>query len=244
MRLVEALRSQGLGILCGQATVLLLGVGSVVVAATRDGASRGVRMDDIRVFFAEPSWVHTWFYLLVAVMVLYALNTFLATWHSVVQRWRGGVRTLAGYAPSVIHVAFLVALVAHLVGGLWPRGTGGFTIGPGWRPIGDGVQARVVSMDARRHPNGQLADLTAQLEVRDPDGRTRTETLGFNQPVSSGFGSDLLLMIRPVAESTLLVQRRASPGHPIALLSALLLLGGIAALWRRFLPVDKQRTGG
>ncbi len=33
------LSSQGLGVLCGQATVLLLAVDSIVLAATRDGIS-------------------------------------------------------------------------------------------------------------------------------------------------------------------------------------------------------------
>jgi len=244
MRLVELLRSQGLGVICGQATVLLFGIGSVVLTATRDGASRSVRMDDISAFFIEPSWVHTWFYILVMVMVVYALNTVLATWHSVIQRWRGGVRALAGYAPSVIHVAFLIALLAHLVGGLWSTGSGGFTIGPAWRPIGQDEWARVVSTEPRLHPNGQLADMSAQLELRDAGGHTWTETIGFNQPLSSGLGSDLLLLLRPLADSTLLVQRRMVPGNPLALLSALLLLAGILALWRRFLPVDKLRGRG
>ena len=43
------LRSQGLGLICGQLTVLLLAIGSFVIANTRTGASREVRGDDIRV---------------------------------------------------------------------------------------------------------------------------------------------------------------------------------------------------
>jgi len=113
----EWLYSQGLGIVCGQATVLLLALGSVVLAATRDGASRAIAMDDLNGFFAAPAAAHLWFYLLVPVLGLYALNIFLATVRSVYRKWCDGLRDPRSYAAAVIHVAFLVALFAHLVGG-------------------------------------------------------------------------------------------------------------------------------
>ena len=84
----EWLWSQGLGVLCGQATVLLLAVGSVCLAVTRGGESAAIVMDDIRGFFTAPSRVQLWFYLLLPVLSLYALNTALATWRNVVRRWR------------------------------------------------------------------------------------------------------------------------------------------------------------
>jgi hypothetical protein len=84
--------SQGLGVLCGQATVLLLAIGSVVLTATREGASASIEMDDVRAFFDPPSVVHLWFYLLVTVLAVYALNTTLATCQNMARKWRAGVR--------------------------------------------------------------------------------------------------------------------------------------------------------
>ena len=110
--------SQGLGVVCGQATVLLLAIGSVVLTATRDSASAAIAMDDLRGFFVAPSAVHTWFYLLVPILGLYALNTALATWQSVARKWRSGIRAPRFYAAAVIHVAFLTGLLAHAIGGL------------------------------------------------------------------------------------------------------------------------------
>jgi len=111
------LRSQGLGLACGLATVALLAIGSFVLAATRDGASAAVGMDDLRGFFAPPHLAHLWLYLLFPVAALYAVNTVLATWDTVTRRWRGGARAPSAYAASVVHVGFLLALAAHAVGG-------------------------------------------------------------------------------------------------------------------------------
>ena len=96
------LRSQELGLACGLATVALLAVGSVVLPATADGASKGIALDDVRPFFDRPSSTHAWFYGLVAVLAAYALNTALATWHSVTRRWRAGVRAPTAYAPMIM----------------------------------------------------------------------------------------------------------------------------------------------
>ena len=99
------LRSQGLGLACGLTTVALLAIGSFVLAATRDGASAGIGMDDLRGFFDPPRIEHAWLYLLFPVAGLYALNTVLATWDTVVRRWRGGARAPSAYAASIVHAA-------------------------------------------------------------------------------------------------------------------------------------------
>ncbi|MHB8876666.1 MAG: hypothetical protein ACYC8T_23470, partial [Myxococcaceae bacterium] len=142
----DLLRSQGLGLLCGQATVVLLGVGSVVLAATRDGASARVGLDDLTAFFRFPSVAHLWLYLLVPVLGLYALNTALCTWDSVLAKWRRGVRELSPYAPVVMHLGFLLALVAHGVGGLWNREREPAVLGTGWTSLPGGEQARLLDL--------------------------------------------------------------------------------------------------
>ena len=188
------LRSQGLGLLCGQAAVLLLGTGSFVLVATRDGASAGVHLDDLRAFFREPSYVHAWLYLLAGVLGLYALNTALCTWDSVVSKWRRGIRELTAYAPAVIHVAFLLALVAHLAGGLFNEDPPPVVLTPSqWTDVAPGRQARLASLSAEELPDGRPRRLDAELELRE-GGRTWREPFGYNAPVSRGLGAELLLL--------------------------------------------------
>jgi hypothetical protein len=189
--------SQGLGILCGQATVLLLALGSVVFSATRDGASARIGMDDLRGFFVEPSVVHVWLYLLIPVLGLYALNTCIATWRSVVRKWREGRRAPQDYAAPVIHVAFLIALLAHGIGGLWGSDGGPIQVGPSWQDLEDGREARVTDLVIDHLPDGGIKQVRALLEVREPGGAVTESTVSYNGPLSSGLGSELFLLARP-----------------------------------------------
>jgi hypothetical protein len=197
----EWLFSQGLGVLCGQATVLLLAVGSIVFTATRDGASAMIAMDDIRGFFTPYSPVHFWFYLLVPVLGLYGLNTLLATCRSVVRKWQAGARFAQAYAPSVIHLAFLFSLIAHLIGGLGSAETGQVLIGPDWSELDKDRQARLSDLKVERLPDGGVKQVWATVETRDAEGKLATSTVSYNGPLSSGLGSDLFLLTRPGAVS-------------------------------------------
>lgn len=187
------LRSQGLGVACGLASVILLGVGSFVMVATADGASRGIAMDDLRGFFREPALAHTWLYLLALVFGVYALNTALATYHSVSRKLAAGVRAPSAYGPAVIHVSFLVALVAHLVGGFFSVDLEPVLISGSFAPLGDGREARVVRIEREALPSGMPKTLRAHLEVRR-DGRVERAVVGYNEPLSEGFGARLFVL--------------------------------------------------
>jgi hypothetical protein len=231
------LRSQGLGVLCGQATVLLLGVGSIQLVRTRDGASQGVQLDDIRAFFTEPSVSHAWFYALLGVLTLYALNTVLCTWDSVMTKWARRVREPAAWAPSVIHVSFLLALVAHLVGGLWNRELDPLLLTPAWTDVGAGRQARLVDVVEERLPNGRAKSVRASVEWKDAAGQVTTRTLGYNEPLSEGWGAELVLLDQAGfvgAQRAVQVRRRVTPGHPWALASALVMAVGLVLMGRRW----------
>lgn len=178
------LRSQGLGLLCGQATVLLLAIGSVVIARTRDGASAALKLDELRPFFDEPNVAHLWLYLLVPVMGLFALNTVLATWHSVVRKWRSGMRSPFFYGAAVFHVAFLVSLLAHGVNGLWAEERGVVLLTDGWSPLGDGTEARLLGVDLTMGVGGMPRKVQGHVEVRGPGG-VETAEVGYNEPLWS-----------------------------------------------------------
>lgn len=188
------LRSQGLGVCCGLFTVLLLAIGSVVMAATRDGASAGVGLDDLTVFFERPSIAHLWLYALVPVAALYALNTLLATWETVTTRWRSGLRAPRAYAAAVMHVAFLVALLAHLAGGFFSREGGAHLVAEGWQALPGFGEARLTSLEVDELPNGMPREVRAAVEVRDPAGLVEARVVGYNRPLSGGWGSRLALL--------------------------------------------------
>jgi hypothetical protein len=188
------LRSQGLGLACGFATVLLLGVGSFVIAATRDGASAGIGMDDLRGFFAPLRIEHLWLYLLFPVAGLYAVNTTLATWDTVSRRWRLGVRAPSAYAASLVHVGFLLGLVAHGAAGFLGEERGDVVVASGWQDVPGFGEARLLSLDVDALPDGTPRSVRARLEVRTPDGRVAEAEVGYNAPLSRGGGARLALL--------------------------------------------------
>jgi hypothetical protein len=241
---LDWLRSQGLGLVCGFGTVLLLAVGSVILSATREGASASVGFDDLRGFFAPPSWVHWWFYALGALAGLYALNTLLATWDTVARRWRAGVRTPGAYAASIIHVGFLVAMAGHALGGFTSEDFEPVIVTEEWREVPGFGEARLLTLEVDAMPNGMPKSARATLAVRGPDGATRQEIVDYNQPLSSGFGGHLALLsemgqvnvpgvgVRPA----ILLRPRTTPSNPWALVSGILVGLGVLLMWRRLIP--------
>lgn len=242
-RALDVVRSQGFGIAMGMATVGLLAVGSVVLAATGDGVSAGVALDDLTAFFRPVSPWHLWLYLLFPVLGLYGLSTLLSTWDSVLDAWRCGRRRLSAYAPALLHVAFLGTIVAHGVGGFLGAEQGVVRVGPWWTALPDGREARAVSVEVDPHPDGSPRQVTATLQVRAPGGEPEEARVAYNQPLSSGLGSDLLLMVRavqmPGGEGGALVpvvvlRSRHAPGNPVALVSAAILGLGLLTMGRRW----------
>jgi hypothetical protein len=206
------LRSQGLGVCCGFGTVALLAVGSVVMAATRDGASAGIGLDDLTAFFLRPSPAHAWLYLLFPLAGLYAVNTALATWDNVLRRWQAGQRAPSAYAVALIHLAFLLGLVAHAAGGFLSRDGEPVLVASGWQALPGFGEVRLTALEVDSLPGGMPRRVRAALEVRGPGGPVEAAEVGFNQPLSGGLGSRLALLQdqgrAPVAHLALLGARQ------------------------------------
>lgn len=188
------LRSQGLGLVCGFGTALLLAIGSVVMVRTRDGASAGIALDDLTAFFQRPSPAHLWLYLLFPLAALYALNTTLATLDNVRRRWRAGQRSPAAYAAAVVHLGFLLALVAHGVGGFWSEERGAVVLHSGWQPVPGFGEVRLASLEVDELPGGMPKEVRAALEWRHEGGAVSRAVVGYNQPLSDGLGARLALL--------------------------------------------------
>ncbi|MBI4917515.1 MAG: hypothetical protein HY825_16870 [Acidobacteria bacterium] len=236
-RILRFLRSPELGLLCGGATVLLLAVGSFVVAGTRDGASAALRTDELAPFFTDPSPWHLWLYLLVPVLGLYGLNTLLCTWDTTVERWRKGQHSPWQHGPAIVHAALLVALLAHLVGGFGSRDGDPVVVGRDWTALGDGRRVRLGDLRPEFHPGGQLAQLTASLDVaaEGQDVPESTVEVSFSHPLTSGWGSRLWLLAGVDDGPVVVLRPRDAPGVPWALAAAVLLGSGLVLMGRRWL---------
>jgi hypothetical protein len=235
--ILRLLRSPELGLLCGGAVVVLLAIGSFVIAGTRDGASAGLQTDELPPFFTDPSPWHIWMYLLVPVLGFYGLNTVLCTWDTTVDRWRKGQRSPWQHGPALVHVALLLALLAHGIGGFGSHDGRPLIVGDRWTELGDGRWVRLGEVRPDFHSNGQLAQVTVSLDVAPvgqdvPDGVLE---VSYNHPLTAEFGARLWLLAGVEGGPVAVLRPRDAPGVPWALAAAMFLGTGLVLMGRRWL---------
>jgi hypothetical protein len=183
----------------------LMGAGSFIIDAS-PSVYRKLSMDDVRPFFEPCRWEHGWFYALAITLGLWAISALVCTWNSVAGHVRRKVARPSAYGASLIHVTFVLALVAHLWGGL--RATTGRTmVGDAGTAI-DGVTYRTLRIDQETHPNGMPRSITATLQRTTATGSEEV-TVGYNHPITSNLGANELLLgqVDSVADAMIVVHK-------------------------------------
>ncbi|OOP56329.1 MAG: hypothetical protein AYP45_09735 [Candidatus Brocadia carolinensis] len=184
-------KSQKLGILTGFTVTGLLIIGSLIMNyCPRQYA--GLSGDDISFFFNDKQPLHLWFYLLFLACILYGVNTFLCTLDSIIKKTRSGVKKVTLYGASVVHIGFIITLVAHLIGGLYSTTEPPVSVADEWTDLG-GFEMKVTDLKASSYPNGMPKKITASVAVKK-DGTEFSDTLGYNNPVLLRHGISEVLM--------------------------------------------------
>jgi hypothetical protein len=62
-------------------------------------------------------------------------------------------------------------------------------------------------MEVDPNPDGSMKQLRASVETRDAEGSSSETVVYYNGPLSSGLGSDLMLLVRPHSVPTLRLAR-------------------------------------
>lgn len=184
-------KSQKLGILTGFTVTGLLIIGSLIMNyCPRQYA--GLSGDDISFFFNDKQPLHLWFYLLFLACILYGVNTFLCTLDSIIKKTRSGVKKVTLYGASVVHIGFIITLVAHLIGGLYSTTEPPVSVADEWTDLG-GFEMKVTDLKTSSYPNGMPKKITASVAVKK-DGTEFPDTLGYNNPVLLRHGISEVLM--------------------------------------------------
>ncbi|HQU31424.1 MAG: hypothetical protein HRU72_11445 [Planctomycetia bacterium] len=192
MKMLYAIfKSQKLGILIGFSVTGLLIIGSLIMNFNPRQYA-GLSGEDISFFFIHKHPIHLWFYLLFLACVLYGINTFLCTLDSIIRKTRSGVKKVTLYGASVVHIGFVITLIAHLVGGLYSTTEPPITVAEEWTDLG-GVKMKVTNLTTSSYPNGMPKKITASVAIRK-DGIEFSDTLGYNNPVLLQHGISEILM--------------------------------------------------
>ena len=91
-------------------------------------------------------------------------------------------------------MSFLVALLAHAVGGFFNEEGAPLTVTREWTTLDETRQVRLLGVETDTTASGKTKQVHARLEIRHADGRVEPGLVEYNGPWSSGLGSQLLLI--------------------------------------------------
>ncbi len=185
------LKSQKTGIITGFTVTGLLIIGSLIMNFFPE-SYKGLSGEDITFFFNNPKPIHTWFYIMFVAFAMYGISIFFCTLDSLIRKARSRTRKIPLYGASIVHIGFLITLVAHLIGGIWSESGMPITIGDKWVQSGE-YELKVTGLETTSYPNGMPRKIKAQMKIRK-GGEEFDDTLGFNNPVLLDCGTKLFLL--------------------------------------------------
>jgi hypothetical protein len=185
------LKSQKTGIITGFTVTGLLIIGSLIMNYFPE-SYEGLSGEDITFFFNNPRPIHTWFYIMFVAFAMYGISIFFCTLDSLIKKARSRTRKIPLYGASIVHIGFLVTLVAHLIGGIWSESGMPITIADMWVKSGE-YELKVTGLETTSYPNGMPRKITAHIAIRK-DGEETSDTLGFNNPVLLDSGTKQFLL--------------------------------------------------
>jgi len=236
-RLFAALASTRLGIVLGFTVAALLALSSLMVPDPR-GRDPLPFSESIRAFFDPPAAEFWWFYLLVAVVLAWGVNGVFGTWRTWVVR--AGRRDLRFAGVFLVHLGFLVALLAHLVAGLTAGVEDRVALSSVPTEVA-GHSLRLVDVRTAHNPDGSLRSLVATVDL----GNGEVGTLGYNQPLFFDGFTRFLLVQQPrgtPSRPVLVAALRRNDGLPLVFGAMVLFFLGLA-LFTADAIAQRQRSG-
>lgn len=185
------LKSQKTGIIVGFSVTGLLIIGSLIMNYFPE-PYEGLSGEDITFFFNNPRPIHIWFYIMFVGFIMYGICIFFCTVDSLIRKVKARTGKIPLYGASIVHVGFLVTLVAHLIGGIWSESGMPVTIGDTWVQAGE-YELKVTGLETTSYPNGMPRKIKAQMKIRK-DGEETSDTLGYNNPVLLDCGTKAFLL--------------------------------------------------
>jgi hypothetical protein len=190
-RVYGFLKSQKTGIIAGFTVTVLLITGSLIMNYFPE-SYEGLSGEDITFFFENLKPINIWFYLMFAGFIMYGISIFFCTMDSLIRKARSRTRKIPLYGASIVHIGFIITLVAHLIGGIGSKSSIPITVADAWVESG-GFEMKVDDFENTSYPNGMPKKIYAYMKIRR-NGEEFKETLGYNNPVLLDHGTKEVLL--------------------------------------------------
>jgi cytochrome c biogenesis protein ResB len=177
-----------------------------------------------------------WFFAAFAALALLAINTLACSIQAIMGRW-SRTNFLLRISPQIVHIGFLVILLAHLLGAGWGYRLSGMMPEGAYAPLPEDRALSLREIRVQSDANGYPTDWSAEVELFENSVRVKTGTLGPNKPLFyNGVGIYLKSLNYERGPAALMMITR-DPGAIWSLIgSVLFILGSVALLalkWKK-----------
>lgn len=174
----------------------------------------------------EYTW---WFFAALAALVLLTINTLACSMKAVIARW-SCADFLQRISPQIVHIGFLMILLAHLLGAGWGYRLSGMMPEGAYAPLPEERALSLAHIRVQTDAGGYLTGWSAEIDLFENNVRVMTGMLGPNEPFFyDGVGYYLKSLDFENGPAALLVIAK-DPGAVWALAGAALFMFGSIVL--------------
>ena len=178
---------------------------------------------------SDNLWYTWWFFAALAALALLTVNTLACSIQAVMGRW-SRADFLLRISPQIVHLGFLLILLAHLLGAGWGYKLSGFMSEGAYALLPEGRALSLKEIRVQADARGYPTDWAAEVDLFENDVRVATGTLGPNKPLFyNGVGIYLKSLDYERGPAALMVIAR-DPGAIWALAGGMLFMLGSAMI--------------
>jgi hypothetical protein len=227
-RFIDALGSLHASLWLSGLLVIMLAAGAVVMPLSE--RFRSIHdLPLLRWMPEQPFGVTWWLWGAIGVLCLLTVNTLLCSIDSL-RKKTSRARWLLVISPQVIHIGFLLMLVAHLVSGV-----GGYkslvVAGEDTAfQLPDGTAVRIVAIDLAIDDSGHLRDWVLGIEYFSEGKKLRIDSIRPNSPSFHGSTGIYVKDLQAYPRKLALVEIAREPGALWALAGSVFFMAGTITL--------------
>ena len=170
-----------------------------------------------------------WFFAALAALALLTINTLACSIQAVMGRW-SRADFLLRISPQIVHLGFLLILLAHLLGAGWGYKLSGMMPEGAYAPLPEDRALSLREIRVQADARGYPTDWAAEVDLFENNVRVATGTLGPNKPLFyNGVGIYLKSLDYERGPAALMVIAR-DPGAIWALAGGMLFMLGSAMI--------------
>ncbi len=178
----------------------------------------------------QPLRITWWLWASVGLILLLAANTLFCSIDSILKNKRRLTEWMLLISPQIIHIGFLLMLLAHLLSALGSFKVYGVAGEGSLIEMPDGGLLKIKRINISVDSNGYLTDWKVDVEAVTTGGTAQEGSLAPNKPLFRGKTGLYVRDLHAFPVKTILIEMSREPGAVCALAGGVLFMGGTVTL--------------